>query len=107
VAETFPVYALLYTNTDEASKHCVVFGRGTPRGSAVIVSGVTNGWQWAAGDTVVRWGENDISGTANGGSLLRAAFDRNGGSHECDLSVGDSGGAMFIQDSSNVWRIAG
>ena len=111
VAETFPTYALLFTNTNEVGKHCVVFGRGTQRGAPIIVSGVTNGWAWGASDTWQRWGENDISsiyvGGAGTGDLLRATLDRSGGSNECQLSVGDSSGAVFVQDASNVWRLAG
>jgi PKD repeat protein len=110
VAETFPSYASLYTNTDEVGKHCLVFGRGTQRGPAVIVSGVTNGWQWGAGDGVERWGENDVATNVNGGAtlgdFLYPTFDRGAGSNECDLSVGDSSGAMFIQTGS-VWQLAG
>jgi hypothetical protein len=32
VAETFPNYALLYTNTNEMGKHYAASGRGTQRG---------------------------------------------------------------------------
>ncbi len=83
VAETFPGYAPLYTNANEVGKHCIVFGRGTQRGAAVIVSGVTNGWEWGAGDGVERWGENDVATTVNGGAtlgdFLDATFDRGAG----------------------------
>lgn len=110
IAETFPNFAPLYTNANEVGEHCVVFGRGTQRGTAVIVSGVTNGWQWGAGDGVERWGENDVASTVTGGAtlgdFLYATFDRGGNSNECDLSVGDSSGAMFIQNGS-VWQLAG
>jgi PKD repeat protein len=110
VAETFPNYAPLYTNVNEVGKHCLVFGRGTQRGPAVIVSGVTNGWQWGDGDTVERWGENDVATNVNGGAglgdFLYATFDRGAPSNECDLSVGDSSGGMFIQNGS-VWQLAG
>ncbi len=110
VAETFPTYALLYTNSNELGQHCAVFGRGKQRGPAVIVSGVTNGWQWGVGDSLRRWGENDVSDTITDltyGSLLTADFDRDANSNECHMTEGDSGGAMFIQDASNVWRLAG
>jgi hypothetical protein len=110
VAETFPSYAPLYTDTNEVGQHCVVFGRGTLRGTAVIVEGVTNGWRWGSVDGVQRWGENDIASVENLGTgigqTLRATFDRAGGSNECHLSVGDSSGAMFIQDGA-TWKLAG
>jgi hypothetical protein len=101
---------VLYTNTNEVGKHCVVFGRGTQRGPAVIVSGATNGWQWGASDGVERWGENDVATTVNSGAtlgdFLNATFDRGANSNECDFSVGDSSGAVFIQNSG-VWQLAG
>jgi PKD repeat protein len=110
VAETFPSYAPLYTAAAESGKSCVVFGRGTQRGTPVIVSGVTNGWQWGASDRVKRWGENVVAAIVNGGSsvgdLLQVNFDRSAGANECHLSVGDSSGALFIQ-SSGTWRLAG
>ncbi|HUI07909.1 MAG TPA: hypothetical protein VL486_12990 [Verrucomicrobiae bacterium] len=105
VAETFPIYASLYTNSNEVGKHCTVFGRGTQRGSPVIVSGKTNGWNWGTEDFVERWGENDIAAVASGGYLY-ATFDAGGNSNECDLSVDDSSGGLFIQDSG-VWKLAG
>jgi hypothetical protein len=109
VAETFPMYAPLYTNANEVGNHCVVFGRGTQRGDAVIVGGTTSGWKWGSGDGVQRWGENDVTSIyddPNLGQFLQCTFDRNGGSNECHLSVGDSSGAMFIQDGS-TWKLAG
>ena len=109
-AETFPLYAPLYTLANEAGGHVVVFGRGTQRGAPVVVGGVTNGWQWGAPDGVQRWGENDVSSTTNGGTgvgdLLRCTFDAGIGSNECDTSQGDSGAGLFIQDGG-VWKLAG
>ena len=104
VAETFPAYAALYTNATETGKHCVLFGRGTERGTAVVVAGVTNGWQWGAPTAIKRWGENDIAGIA--GDFLRATFDRGANSNECHLSSGDSSGGLFIQESGE-WKLAG
>ncbi len=110
VAETFPSYAPLYTSSNEAGKHLVVFGRGTQRGAPVIVSGETNGWLWGASDGVERWGENDVAaivvGGATQGDFLNATFDRGANSNECDFSVGDSSGGVFIQNGS-VWQLAG
>jgi hypothetical protein len=108
VDATFPVYAPLYTNSNEVGKHCVVFGRGTQRGDAVILD-KTNGWKWGASDGVRRWGENDVYTNLVIGSYgqhLQCRFDRSAGSNECHLSVGDSSGAMFVQDGS-TWKLAG
>ena len=109
VAETFPLYAPLYTATNEIGEHCVVFGRGTRRGDAVVVEPQTNGWKWGVSDGVERWGENDVTSIYSDpeyGQLLSCTFDRNGESNECHLSVGDSSGAMFIQDGV-TWELAG
>jgi hypothetical protein len=110
VAETFPRYAPLYTSSDESNKHVVVIGRGTERGEPVVVGGLTNGWTWGTTNYVQRWGENDVSSITNAGlgvgELLTCTFDRGAGSNECHLSLGDSGGAMFIQDEG-VWKLAG
>jgi hypothetical protein len=110
VAETFPQYAPLYTNTNEVGKHCVVFGTGKQRSNAVVVAGVTNGWQWGIDDRVERWGENDVSTNqdlgAGVGQTLECTFNRAGGSNECQLTEFDSSGAMFIQDGT-TWKLAG
>jgi hypothetical protein len=109
VAETFPSYAPLYTNSNEVGSVCVVIGRGYGRSNPVIVSGVTNGWAWDTNAGVERWGENTVSGISTDGSvgqLVYAIFDRNGITNECTLTVGDSSGAMFIKDGT-TWKLAG
>jgi len=107
--ETFPVYCPLYTASNEVGQLCVIFGRGTQRGDQVVVGGQLKGWKWGTGDTVIRWGENTVSGIAtdpNLGQFLAASFDRNGITNECSLSTGDSSGGVFIQDGS-TWKLAG
>ena len=110
VAQTFPYYAPLYTQTNEVSKLCVAIGRGFDRGNAVIVGGKTNGWQWGLTPFVQRWGENIISQIYNSpplnGDHLLAVFDRNGIANECMLTTYDSSGGMFIEDGT-TWKIAG
>ena len=111
VGETFPSYAPLYTPSNEVSKLCVVIGRGTQRGSLISVeAGRTNGWMWGASDNVERWGENTVASVYTNGSsddlLLYALFEANGATNECDLSVGDSSGGMFIENGT-TWELAG
>jgi len=59
---------------------------------------------------VERWGESNVSSITNGGTgvgdLLRCAFDADVGSNACDLSEGDSGGGLFIEEGG-VWKLAG
>ncbi len=109
VAQTFPNYAPIYAGSNEIGQLCTVIGRGTQRGAPVIVNGSTNGWMWGGSDNVERWGDNTVSGIytdAYLGEFLMADFERSGDSNECDLSVGDSSGGMFIQDNGS-WKLAG
>jgi hypothetical protein len=68
------------------------------------------GWQAGPGDGVQRWGENEIAGILSFGGalgdLMVASFDAGAGPNEAHLSVGDSGGAVFIQESG-IWKLAG
>lgn len=102
------VIAPLYTGSDEAGKALTVFGRGTQRGSAVN-NPELQGWSWGTPDQVQRWGTNTVDGVADRGAglgdMLVADFDHIGGT-EAMLSLGDSGGAVFIQDGG-VWKLAG
>lgn len=124
VTPPFGNWAQLYTTSDEIGKRFVVIGRGTQRGAAVQVGGpltpVTKGWRWGTYDAVQRWGENTVedvldadgnphsvvlSGVVATGPLLRATFDANGGPNEAALSLGDSSGAVFINDGT-AWKLA-
>ncbi|HVY69712.1 MAG TPA: hypothetical protein VHH73_07260 [Verrucomicrobiae bacterium] len=120
VCGTFPVQAPLYTASNETGKGVVEIGVGTQRGDPVITSGFlgaakTNGWHWGTADGVRRWGENTVAdafnadvltGSSGLGELLQMNFDANGGVNECDLSDGDSGGGLFINDGG-TWKLAG
>jgi len=109
VAETLPRYAPLYTATNEVGKHCVVFGRGTDRGPAVLVNSSTRGWEWGNTNNIERWGENDVASIVTDptfGDFLHCTFDQGGNSNECALSYNDSGGGIFIQDGT-TWKLAG
>ena len=108
VAGMFPEYAPLYTGSDEVGKDLVVMGRGTQRGAAVELSAVLKGWSWGAVDNKARWGANTVAEVVDSGgaSYLRAAFDALPGTDEAHLSVGDSGGALFINDMG-IWKLAG
>jgi hypothetical protein len=111
VSGTFPIFAPLYTGGDEVGKSLVVFGRGTQRGDPEPLAGQLHGWRWGTADQIQRWGTNVISGITIGtpqqGDFLTAAFDHNFSATEADLSSGDSGGAVFIQDAMGNWKLAG
>jgi PKD repeat protein len=117
VAESFPtnLIAPLYTGSSEEGMTCVLIGRGTQRGSLISIAGRTNGWVWGASDEVERWGENQIAGVYTNGNtsdlLLYANFVLNptaseGSTNECDISVGDSSGGMFVKNGA-TWELAG
>ena len=108
INETFSSYATLYTGASEVGMELVVYGRGGPRGSEVTLSGDSKGWYHTGADGVARWGENDVSGIISSGvgDLLRTDFAPVGGQNESTLSVGDSGGAVFVNDGG-VWKLAG
>jgi hypothetical protein len=105
INETFSSYATLYTGGAEAGLEMVVFGRGGPRGAEVELSGDVKGWYHTGSDGVARWGANTVDGIV-GGDLLRADFDNVLGQNESTLSVGDSGGGVFVNDGG-VWKLAG
>jgi hypothetical protein len=104
VTGTLPLYAPLYSRSDEVGRHLVVIGRGTQRGPERIVNGQLRGWEYGAGDSVQRWGENKVASIVGG--TLYVLFDQAGLPQEGHLSAGDSGGAVFLNDGG-VWKLAG
>lgn len=109
VTGTFSNYAPLYSGSDEAGKELVVMGRGTQRGATVDLGGTAKGWKWGAADHRARWGRNVVTNIHTDGTLgdlIAADFDAISGIDEAHLSVGDSGGAVFIKDGG-IWKLAG
>jgi hypothetical protein len=108
VNQSFPGYAPLYTGSDEIGKELVVTGRGGPRGAAVYVNSELKGWRTNFSDLTPRWGRNTVTDiiTPSVGSMLVAEFNAVSGIDEAQLSVGDSGGGVFIKQGS-AWRLAG
>lgn len=115
IAGTFPIHASLYGDAagSEVGLSLVVFGRGTRRDGPVNVGGDMHlgGWLWGTSDGVQRWGTNVVGSIATDltyGRVLRAPFDASAGPNEAHLSVGDSGGAVFVfNPNSNAWELAG
>jgi hypothetical protein len=109
IEQTFASYAELYQG-DGVGKLGVLTGRGGVRGEAVLDGlGNTVGWKHTGADGVVRWGTNEISGTlgSGAGTYWVAAFDNVGRTEfEVGLSVGDSGGSLFVNDGGS-WKLAG
>lgn len=108
-AKPFPIYAPLSNGTADIGATATIFGRGTQRGSEIIVNDQAKGWNWGPGDDVKRWGRNVVTDqftTADNQKFLRCHFDNPGIDGECHLSVGDSGGGMFVLENG-LWRLAG
>ncbi len=109
-SKSFPVYAPLASAAGDTGTTATVMGRGTRRGIAVTVDEVLKGWQWGLADHVQRWGRNVVEGVHAGGTgigeLLFSKFNFQGLPDECHLSVGDSGGGMFVLENG-LWRLAG
>ncbi len=106
-----PLFAPLYSRSDEPGKRLVVIGRGKERGAEMYRDGALRGWSWSAGDTHIRrWGENIVSGAFTNSNpsdpLIFARFDQDGIPNEAHLAAGDSGGAVFMQDGP-TWKLAG
>lgn len=108
VQEYFPTYAPLYTGSLEAGMTIAINGRGGARGADVLVSGVLHGWEHSTVDGVARWGSNTVSGIYSSavGDLLMASFSAAGTAEEATLSIGDSGGGVFVNDGG-IWKLAG
>lgn len=115
VKQTLPGFAPLYTGKSEVGKTAMIIGRGTARGAEVKVNGEIKGWHWKDYDFFQSWGQNVISGFANGPAdndktvkqqHIAWTFDRKGIANEGVISDGDSGGGVFIKDGS-TWKLAG
>ena len=108
--ETFPSWAPLLRAPVETGRGLVVFGRGMVRGAEVRANNVLKGWQWAASDGKLRWGQNTVVGYVNAGrnwgELAYALFDQAGGPNEASLATGDSSAPVFINDGAG-WKLAG
>lgn len=108
-AKPFPVHAPLSSGISDLGAIATVFGRGTQAGVEVSISSVAKGWKWGASDDVKRWGRNIVAGSFNDptyGDLLYCDFDSPGIAGECHMSVGDSGGGLFVLENG-LWCLAG
>lgn len=122
VCEPMPgPYPPLYLEQDELGKPLVVFGRGRARGEEVTLETAEGpelrGWRLGTADYRLRWGQNEVSEILDYSDLFESAepgelqflvsdFSRDGDFNESHLSIGDSGGAVFLQ-SNGTWALAG
>ena len=109
-SKPFPTYAPLSSGVNDIGATMMVFGRGTRKGTDVMLGPELRGWTWGPSDDVKRWGRNVVVNTLAGGpalgELIYCDFNNPGIEEECHLSVGDSGGGMFVMENG-LWRLAG
>ena len=109
-SKPFPTYAPLSTGVGDLGATATIYGGGAQRGDSVSVSAELKGWKWGEINYRERWGRNIVTGTVDGGAdlgeLLYCDFDQPGIVDECHLSVGDSGGGLFVLENG-LWRLAG
>lgn len=98
-----------------AGDDVVLLGRGARRGAEIRVDRGGGlelaGWQWGSVDGVLRWGTNTVKDRIDGsqiglyGPLVHYTFDAASGADEGCLSVGDSGGPLFVRRNGQ-WQLA-
>lgn len=116
--------APLYTSSDGAlttSDQMVMFGRGVQRGAEIT----GKGWAWggydvpASNTNLNSWGTNTYDslrtvaageesgfGAAAGSRFIKAAFNSGVDANEGVVTLGDSGGGLFVL-RSGVWKLVG
>ena len=105
----------MYAGNVVAGVPLTIFGRGLPRTNTVVTGAnwpngtEAKGWLWGTAASARSWGTNTLDGLGDGGAAgtqLAYDFDATGGSNEGILSIGDSGGPVFIYQSG-AWGLAG
>ncbi len=106
-----PVFQPNIAGSTETNQELRVHGRGTQRGGEIDLTGTARGWYWGGSDNVERWGRNVVAAILPSGvnadwNFLQASFNSPGPLGQAHLSVGDSGGGLFILQNG-LWRLAG
>lgn len=93
----------------------ILIGPGVDRGAATSwqpnppLPPIIEGYEWGGG-SAMRWGTNEIAPTPAMPILdtmsIATEFDEGDTTHECQAAVGDSGGALFIENAG-TWELAG
>ena len=106
----------MYSGGFTTNQSMYIFGLGLPRtttdeiGDAFPSGTEAKGWTWGTGTSARSWGTNSfnqIVSDATAGPQIAYDFDYNGtGTDEGILSVGDSGGPVFMQEGG-IWKLAG
>lgn len=108
-SKPFPIYAPLSSGLIDIGATATVIGRGKQRGAEVFLGAVLKGWNSGTVDQVQRWGRNVVTAEyvdPDVGKLLLCDFNNPGIADECHLSIGDSGGGLWVLENG-LWRLAG
>lgn len=116
ISGTFPGDKIvpMYSGSFASNQAMYIFGRGAPRTTTDVIGNAfpsgteAKGWTWAAGTTARSWGTNNFGSLADGGAAgtqISYDFDSTP-ADEGVLSIGDSGGPVFMQEGG-VWKLAG
>ena len=101
---------LNFSATADLNLNCTIIGWGVGKGAIVA----NQGWNWGGDSTrAQRWGTNKtlstpVSAVYSGYSYeaLATSFNRSLGSDTSEITIGDSGSALF-QQFGGVWKLAG
>lgn len=104
----------MYSGSFSLNQPMYIFGRGVPRTDTQVIgdafpSGTEpKGWTWGTGNSTRSWGTNNYAGVFDAGSAgTQLLFDFDSSpADEGVLSIGDSGGPVFLQEGG-VWKLAG
>lgn len=118
IAGSFPNDKIvpMYSGSFVANQSMYLFGRGVPRTTTDVVGNAfgggteAKGWTWGSNMGTRSWGTNtfnQIIDDPDAGPQIAYDFDYDGtGTDEGILSIGDSGGPVFMQEGG-VWKLAG
>ncbi len=108
---SFTAWAPLWSNptTLVAGQDTFIYGRGTQRGSELLLIGSPTGWNWGTDDgnaSPLSYGTNELAFLVNnGGSILlgmefgQLTVENGLPGTESIFSYGDSGGGVFSFDA--------
>jgi hypothetical protein len=116
ISGTFPGDKIvpMYSGSFTTGQSMYIFGRGVPRTTTDVIGNASGGgteskgWTWGSGIGTRSWGTNNFNSIADGGAAgpqISYDFDSTP-ANEGVLSIGDSGGPVFMQEGG-VWKLAG
>jgi hypothetical protein len=115
VGGRLPAAAPIYRGQSEVGAGVVAFGLGGPRGDAFYAPDLfgqqqLKGWDWTVADLRLRWGTNNVAASSvqgpTGTNYLACLFEADQGPDVTCITIGDSGGGVFLRDTDGQWKLA-